>query len=219
MPQSVWERLAGRRIFCLGLSHRQKKIFLENLAYQSEQQGGAFTVAVQPEDVGSGDLVFLFADFETGEPSEVTELLAELEAVVKARPQSVVLVSEGCVYGKVFGSRACCKEGELGYISHTSRDGIRLQAMRTAEHFACRFAREESLEIKVVRADTGLFGEALAVMLEAAVCVLLCGNGGEIYNLPGAEKKEEINAENASVLSPAEVVMNTEKAELLKIKL
>lgn len=226
-----WEALEGKKIVLIGPDSPLKQAFMQNLMCLSGQRGIDFSVSGQMEDDDRGAYVFLFSGTEDGITMEGMDgLTAQFEMLSKILPASAVLVSDERVYGKCFGKPSARKENELGYVCHTAKADIPVQCMRYAEHLACRLAREEGLPIKVVRAKHGQHGEAVQAALEAAVRVLLCGEPGEIYNLPvpegaGAVKEDVGEAgqpdekgrqgAGGSPLSPMEIAVDSGKYRAL----
>lgn len=228
-PQDmIWEKLAGKKLVLIGNENCQKQEFMQNLACIREQRGLAFTVSDRFEDIGAGDCVFVFGGIEDeGGFRILEEVLMQLAALTRLHPASVVLVSDNRVYGKCFGASHALKEDELGYVCHTAGEDVPLQCMRYIEHFAVRLAREEGLPVKIARAGGGQAGEAFRQMLEAAICVMLSGTDGEVYNLPaqaghfnGQEQTEKASvcggaadrSEEPSPLSPMAVVTDAGRA-------
>lgn len=215
-PDAVWEELEGKRIILAGYEGRQKQDFMQNLTCVSGQKGLALAVSGQLDDVCPENFVFLFADMEDGgAPEMFLKLLKQLEGLVRTRPAAVVLVTDIRVYGKCFGTQHPLKEDELGYVCHTSKEEIPVQCMRQAEHLACRLAKEEGVNLKVVRAGRGQTGDALWRMIEAAVKVLLRGKPGEIYNLPAQEEEKcsGLPKGGTSPLSPGPIMTDSGKVE------
>lgn len=174
------------------------------------------------------DCVLLFGRYGTDAQTEdvqwVQELTEAIALIQKVRPRAALFLSDAMVYGKLFGKQRLLKEDEIGYVCHTSKDDTAAQWMRTAEHLCARLAREESLSIKIARADW----EHIPVMLQAgegsatilAVILELLKNGiaGEAYNISGLTsdvlaKKSEECAKARSPLAPVELFPDIGKAE------
>ena len=121
------------------------------------------------------------------------KLLETLRSLPEKKPAGVLLISGNEVYGKSYGYRQAKKEEDLGYICHTNAADAAAQCMRMAEQFACRLAAEKNLPVRVVRMDGNAETEALRRLPLQAMCVLMLGASGEIYNISG--KKDEPAAE------------------------
>lgn len=154
-------------------------------------------------------------------PKALTGAIAQVQ---KARPRRALLISDLMVYGKVFGRQRLLGEEEIGYICHTSADDAAAQWMRTAEHLCSRLAREESLAVKIVRADwahiLGLLQteDGPGTILASILDILENGAAGEAYNLSGLTREglARENAERArtrSPLAPVTVIPDIRKAE------
>ncbi len=143
---------------------------------------------------------------------EVLSLVERMERLRLREPEAVLLVTGSEVYGKWFGEPRPLGEEELGYVCHTSRQDSVGQCMRTAEHFACRLAKE-GLPVKVARLEGLPSGEGLPEVLEAVVSVLTAGRNGEVYNIPEPGKTGD---SAHSPLRPAAVRMDGGKTERLK---
>lgn len=129
-------------------------------------------------------------------------LTEQLEQIRTTKPRAVLLMSDTCVYGKVFGMPHALKEEETGYVCHTDSGDMGVQCMRMAEHLCARLAREEGIPVKIARVDRRTLmeiedsrndGKELQTgripggeLLEAMLRVLLDGVPGEAYNLPGS---------------------------------
>lgn len=144
---------------------------------------------------------------EAGESKEdpwrvLLRLTEQLEQIRVIKPREVLLISDTCVYGKVFGIFHALKEEETGYVCHTDSNDMSAQCMRMAEHLCGRLAREDGVRIKIARVDWGSLletenhrngrkaslqngGPEEEELLEAILRVLLDGVPGEVYNLPG----------------------------------
>lgn len=193
-----------------GCSGRKRQEFTDNLTHLVRQHQVDITVADGPEQAKDGDYVLLFCgDSETAASWEQKKddadrkdpenkkqsfdypqmlfLAGQMEHLVKIHPQAAVLVSDYCVYGRSFGGTEKKKENELGYVCHTSAGEVSAQCMRTAEHLACRLARENGLNLKVARTENNSSGDAGKQMIAAVLQVLLEGKSGEIYNLPDTD--------------------------------
>lgn len=157
---------------------------------------------------------------------ETFGLLSQLEAVGRAKPGSILLVSGNEVYGKSFGMPHARAEEELGYVCHTNSLDVPAQCLRTEEHFACQLAREEAFPMKIARMGALPTGEAAGVLLTAAMQALIYGEDGEIYNLPGGEEyslqgdpaavPDEGENGALSPLEPLPVVTDARKLESLR---
>lgn len=151
----------------------------------------------------------------------------QIEQIRKIRPESVLLLSDTSVYGKIFGTPHALKEEETGYVCHTDSKDMNVQCMRMAEHVCGRLAREEGIRIKTARIDRralaeiknsrndreesltdGKMEERLA---EAILRVLLDGVPGEVYNLPVMPDRTG-GEEGHSALSPIRIVPDCGKA-------
>lgn len=154
----------------------------------------------------------------------IEELMDAIGQIRRIRPRGVLFVSDTMVYGKLFGEQRLLRENELGYVCHTSADGMTAQWMRTAEHLCARLAREEGLSVKIVRADwehipavlqeDGEQGEILNSLFD----IWENGIAGEAYNLSGLSRDTlaRKNAECAkarSPLAPVTVLPDIGKAE------
>ncbi len=184
MSQAVWEGFKGKRIILAGNEWDLREKFQENLAHMAASMADGFEVSEDLRRAGPEQYVILFAHPE--DIRRLTELLGQLQEVGKAKPRGAVLLSDNRVYGRLFGKAHPLGTEELGYVCHMMPGDLPAANLRTAEHFACRLAREEGLNIRVARAEAvrsqsgGIFGE----MTEAAMRVLLEGEAGAVYNLP-----------------------------------
>lgn len=222
--------LDGKRIVLGGLECSLRQNFLQDLKYLAGYGSVQFQVLERLEEAEPGDYILLFNQIEPGGSGSfrsLDELMRELERLKERKPKSVVLVTDQAIYGKIFGKTRLCREQDMGYICHTAPDGMSLQYMRTVEHLACRIAREEGLAVKAVRAGRGQSGEALVQMILAALCVLVWGTDGEVYNLPvsdGADLpaagEESTDApewtEDRSPLSPMQIKMDCSKEQIIQ---
>lgn len=206
MTQAVGEELKGKKIILTGNECRLRQIFQENLVHIAGGQGAGFEVSLEFSGTDTDCYVLLFAHPETME--QLQELLGLLKELAAARPRAAVLVSDNRVYGRIFGGSHPLGTGEIGYACHTMPEDIPVTNLRTAEHFACRMAREEGLNIRVARADDTQSGDMAAAMVEAAVRVLLEGEAGTVYNLPMQAPED---AELHSPLSPIPIITATGK--------
>lgn len=206
MPRTVWEGLKGKKIILAGNACELRQRFRENLVYISASLGDSFEVSSELPGTDTGHCVFLFSYPEKMDQLlELLELLGRLET---ARPQAAVLISDNRVYGKNFGSTHPLGTDEIGYACHALEEDTLAANLRTAEHFACRLAREEGLDIRVARADGAQSGDMLAAMVEASVRVLLEEASGAVYNLP-METPEDVK--ERSPLSPIPIITATGK--------
>lgn len=201
IPQEVGERLRGKKIILAGNECNLRQRFQENLVHIAGGQGDGFEVSPGFSGTDTDCYVLLFAHPETME--QLQELLGSLKELAAARPRAAVLISDNRVYGRIFGSSHPLGTEEIGYACHTMPEDIPVTNLRTAEHFACRMAREEGLNIRVARADADQEGDMLAAMVGACVRVLLEGEAGAIYNLPMQAPED---AELHSPLSPIPVI-------------
>lgn len=232
-PELVLERLAGKRLILGGCNGKLREHFVQNLVYLMEQSRADIVLHNGVEKAQAGDYVLLFGENlemdqrqrisadgigasreEMYDYAELLTLGADLQKLAKTKVGSVVFLSDTAVYGKCFGEQHARKEEELGYVSHTSKGEISVQNMRMAEHLVCRLAHEEGVEAKVVRARAGLYEEDAKNVILEALWVLLCGERGEIYNLPAGERPVmEQSAGEHSPLAPIGIVPDTGKFE------
>lgn len=227
LQKTIWDRLADRRIVLAGIRGECYTRFLENLENLAGQPGFSFEVTEGLEQVVAGDFVLLFAELAGQEncwPQEL-ELFDSFQMLLKKDPASVLLVSSSAIYGKQYGGVRFLHEDEIGYVCHTKQAELALQCMRTSEHFACRFYRENGLPIKIVRLGAWPGnGDFVAELLDKAMRVLVNGASGEAYNLPegctddsavtnhclGSETEE--NRARYSPLQAVPTYMDAEKA-------
>lgn len=179
MSPPVWEGLSGKKIMIAGNEYGLRQRFWENLANIAGSMGNSFQVAAADE---KADYAFLFAYPENME--QLMALLDQLKELAGADILAAVLISDNRVYGKLFGNSHPLDTDEIGYICHTMPEDFLAANLRTAEHYACRLAREEGLNIRVARASGDCGEDAAGEMAEAAVRVLLEGAAGDVYNLP-----------------------------------
>lgn len=233
IKSEIWNDLQGKRIVLAGVRSGEYELFLENLARIAARPEPLFCVQEGVETVQEGDLVILFAGPQAGgEWIQELNVLEQLASLAKARTGAVLLVSTSAVYGKSFGCPHLLRENDIGYVGHAERGDLAAQCLRTAEHFAYRFAQENNVPVKIARmgmqdggaASAGISGAPGSVrtdiLMEAAVKVLLYGAPGEAYNLPdgvGCEAQEVRGAggQTHSPLQPIPVRMDTEKLETL----
>lgn len=216
LRKTVWEHFADDRLVLAGIKGDVYLQFLENLKNLSEQPGMSFAVEEGLEQVKAGDFVFLFSKISDASDcwGQEIELLEAFSVLQKRRPAAVLLVSGSEIYGKQYGQERALREDEIGYICHTRREEIPAQCMRTSEHFACRFAKEEGLPVKVARLGAWPADSAsVAELLDTAARVLLFGTPGEAYNLTDAGEGDN---DRHSPLQAIPVRMNTAKAKELE---
>lgn len=235
--EAVWERLDGKRIVVAGAAGEEQEKMLRNLAEIGSRREKGFAVEPGLEKAGPGDYVLLFANRGAAAKSiapkagaaswaqasgsweqtradwdGMLSLAKEMEALRQAEPEAVLLITGSEVYGKSFGKAHPLREEELGYVCHAGRQDGAAQCMRTAEHFACRLAKE-GLPVKAARMDSLPSGEELAGFLDTVMTVLLDGGIGEIYNIPAPEEARD---GFHSPLRPMAIRMEGGKAERLK---
>lgn len=206
MPQAVWEGLKGKKVILAGNECELRRRFQENLIHIAGIHGNSFQVVPGMDETDSGRYVFLFAHPEKME--QLQELLGQLQELARVKPEAAVLISDNRVYGKLFGRSHPLETWEIGYACHTRAEDIPVTNLRTAEHFACRLAREEGLDIRVARGDASPSGDILVEMTETAVRILLEGEAGAVYNLPMRKPDDQ---EGHSPLAPIPIVTATGK--------
>lgn len=213
-------KLSGKRLV-LGGSGKKRDNFVKHMTRLIEQNKADLRLYSGLEKAGAEDYAVLFYD---------KDFYTELVTLARLRVQSALLVSDHAVYGTCFGETEARSEEELGHVSHTSKDGIAVQHMRMAEHLVCRLAREEDVNIKVVRTDGELLSENPedTAILVSMLRILTDGAKGEIYNLPasaegdrkytpgqnaGAKQEKTVFVwdEKRSPLSLMEIVPDTDK--------
>lgn len=171
-------------------------------------------------------------DFRLQGQRAADDLTVMFAVLSKKNPAAAVFVSGNCVYGKCFGEEKARKEQDLGYVCHTAISDDLPARLRFAENLAHRLAKEEGVQIAVARIGTAAgektyteeseagLGEKVHMgvsvtggmsMPEALLRILLYGEKGEAYNLPGAELPDESH----SPLSPMRIVTDTTKTETL----
>lgn len=215
LQKTIWERFTDDRLVLAGIKSDAYMQFLENLKNLSGQPGMSFTVEEGLEQVRSGDFVLLFS----GMPGEADcweqeiGLLEVFPVLLEKRPAAVLLMSGSEIYGKQYGQERALREEEIGYLCHTRQEEIPAQCMRMSEHFACRFARENELPVKIARmGGWPKDSDQIEELLDMAARVLLLGMPGEVYNLPDAGEEKD---NGHSPLQAVPVHMNAEKAEAL----
>lgn len=211
-------RISGSRILVPGQPNEVRQKVLYGLRCINESMEAGFEVTEKAERMQPEDYVILFPGFEgSGSAASRLEnglksredmlhgflcLTEQLEQIRTTKPRAVLLMSDTCVYGKVFGMPHALKEEETGYVCHTDSRDMGVQCMRMAEHLCARLAREEGIPVKIARVDRRVLmeiedsrndGKELQTgripggeLLEAMLRVLLDGVPGEAYNLPGS---------------------------------
>lgn len=234
----LWAELAGRTIVVAGPGEGGRQEFAQNLAHLAGLQKTEVHIGDRPETATGENFVILFigmpqedltgkqeAGAESisadgcgvsrpgqGNPSVLSEVLDSLEDLSNADFAAAVVITDYSVFGKCFGRERTLREEELGYVCHTSAAEQSQFGMRLAEQLACRMAREDGVNIKVVRIPyaarsgdiqtgrmpdmeqagdvsgdlikMGRSGDFRKRLIEAVLYVLLHGEAGEIYSLP-----------------------------------
>lgn len=267
LSEDLQKALAGKKIVLAGIENNCRRSFTQQLLQLAAQSGNSFTVSQDLREAGAEDYVLLFGcpdkdgyvkgaresgvcksgDEVSGADALCTTdaLPAMLAALAEKNPAAAVFVSDNCVYGKCFGKEKARKEQELGYVCHTAISDEIPSRLRFAENLAHRLAKEEGVQIAVVRMGASAGGKVYAEapktiagkimhtevseagsgervymqapesgdmrMLEAALCVLLYGEKGGVYNLSGTDAADD----DHSPLSPMQIVTDTTKAEAL----
>lgn len=203
----LWAELAGRTMIVTGPDEGGRQEFAQNLAHLAGLQRTELPVADRLEAAAAEDFVIFFAGMPqadtTGQQEAIasdvhgashpgqgyaaalSEMLDSLEALSNADFTAAVVVTDYRVFGKCFGRERALREEELGYVCHTSTAEQPQFGMRLAEQLACRMARENGVNIKVVRVPCELqLGDAQKKLIEEVLSVLLYGEAGEVYSLP-----------------------------------
>lgn len=260
LSEDLQKALAGKKIVLAGIENNCRRSFTQQLLQLAAQSGNSFTVSQDLREAGAEDYVLLFGcpdgdeyvkesqesgACESGEACTMRSLPEMFVMLTEKNPAAAVFVSDNCVYGKCFGKEKARKEQELGYVCHTAISDEIPSRLRFAENLAHRLAKEEGVQIAVVRtgaaADETVYteesetvagkimhteeseagsGERVYMqapesgdmqMLEAALCVLLYGEKGRVYNLSGTDAADD----DHSPLSPMQIVTDTTKADAL----
>lgn len=182
-----------KKIILAGNSCGKRQQFLDELTGHTEE----YEVSEELQEADQTSCVLLFGDPDG--KKELDELLGALSYLAKVRPYRAALISDIRVYGALFGITHPPKEHELGYACHMREDERSITNLRTAEHFACRLAREEGLDIRVLRDAWNAREDEAPKRIAEAMKLLLDSERGQVYNLPGALREE---TEAPSPLSP-----------------
>lgn len=247
LSEDLQKALAGKKIVLAGIENNCRRSFTQQLLQLAAQSGNSFTVSQDLREAGVEDYVLLFGcpdgdeyvkesqesgACESGEACTMRSLPEMFVMLTEKNPAAAVFVSDNCVYGKCFGKEKARKEQELGYVCHTAISDEIPSRLRFAENLAHRLAKEEGVQIAVVRtgaaADETVYTEESEAgsgkrvymqapeagdmrMLEAALCVLLYGEKGGVYNLSETAAADD----DHSPLSPMQIVTDTTKADAL----
>lgn len=234
LSEDLQKALAGKKIVLAGIENNCRRSFTQQLLQLAAQSGNSFTVSQDLREAGAEDYVLLFGcpdedeymkgsqesgACEWGEACTMRSLPEMFVMLTEKNPAAAVFVSDNCVYGKCFGKEKARKEQELGYVCHTAISDEIPSRLRFAENLAHRLAKEEGVQIAVARMGAGA-GERVYMeapeagdmrMLEAALCVLLYGEKGGVYNLSGTNAADDDHLP----LSPMKIVTDTTKADAL----
>ena len=228
LSSAICSRLRGKKICLCSSNDKMQELMKQSLNDINSQNQLELQILTMREiqDGGSVNLAVVTAHIQ-GNGSEclkqLDEQLEELIKIRESRPESLVYVSDSCVYGKSFGPLVSCREEEMGYVCHTSLEEMNRQCMRMAEHMVCRMAKEENMPVKVIRINRNADAEEMRMMMPYILGILLNGSSGEIYNVSADLQEQEIREtaedensplvwkENRSPLTAMEIRLNTEK--------
>lgn len=224
--KKIRDRLNGKTICLCGSDDGLKELLKRSLNDISSQNELHMQVLTK-RDSEKGNLILMTGKIQgTGSEclKQLDAYMEEMEQIRKDEPESVVYISDSCVYGKSFGPQVSRREEELGYVCHTSMAEMNSQCMRMAEHMVCRMAKEDGMPVKVIRLNQQADENDMDKRMPYILGVLMNGISGEIYNVAAADLQEasKQNAaetgdspfvwkENRSPLTAMEIRLNTEK--------
>lgn len=216
------------KIWLLGPESQRKRTWTEQLRRLSAQTGREFVSIRQPGEIPSREMegcrALLFGDSGSCDGAELWQSFEKFSEILLQlagnRPGRLLFVSDILVYGKLFGRQRLVKEDEIGYAGHTAERDMAAQCLRTEENLCFRLAREEGLNIKIVRADQSVMSAEAPQekLLETLLGILEDGVPGEVFNLSAKtleerRQKNEQCARGHSALAPVTVIPDTRKAE------